>query len=279
MSEFFPGLIVGFREGLEAFLIVAIALRFLEKLGKPELKRGVFIGSGIGAVVSLLFGLVLFAFSNVLGGAGNAGKIWEVIASLAAMALVSTFIVWMIRHGSEIKGAVESRLGTQLTASGVSLMIAAMVLREGVEIVLFSFAGTYPPLSLFIGIMAALVLVAMVFYSLVKFSLSAIFNLTLAYLILQAGFLLGYGLHEALSALKNSGALEATHPILIKAFDLSSTAFNHKTGWLGIPLYALVGWYSKPEWLQFIVQYLYTGLMVAYWLALRYGKKKSTLSR
>ena len=57
----------------------------------------------------------------------------------------------------------------------------------------------------------------------------------------------------------------AGSPLLVKAFDLSGTLLDHKTGALGLPLYVLLGWYSKPEILQFAAQYLYTGLMLWYW--------------
>jgi len=46
---------------------------------------------------------------------------------------------------------------------------------------------------------------------------------------------------------------------------------SHKNGSLGIPLHVLFGWYSKPEWIQFIVQYLFTFSMFGYWAL--YNKK------
>jgi len=83
---------------------------------------------------------------------------------------------------------------------------------------------------------------------------------------LQAGFLLGYGIHEGLSALKDIGYLSKDSFIFVKAFDVSNTIFYHKEGIIGLPLYVLTGWYSKPEWVQFIAQYGYTFLMFILWL-------------
>jgi len=99
----------------------------------------------------------------------------------------------------------------------------------------------------------------------VKVNLRILFNITLAYLILQAGFLLGYGIHEGLSALGSMNLLSSESPLFIKAFDLSETIFYHKEGLLGLPMYVLFGWYSKPEILQFIMQYLYTGSLFYIW--------------
>lgn len=98
-----------------------------------------------------------------------------------------------------------------------------------------------------------------------KINLKILFNITLVYLILQAGFLLGYGIHEGLSALNSLNILASTSPIFIKAFDLSKTIFYHKEGIIGLPLYVLFGWYSKPEIIQFVVQYVYTFIMFFIW--------------
>ena len=266
MSSIIPGMVVGFREGLEAFLVIAVALRFLDKTGRDAMKRSVWAGAATGVGLSVVVGFMLFALASFLGGTGRAAKIWESGASLVAVILVSTFIVWMIKHGAELKGAVERSVGNASSGLGIAAVVAAMVLREGVEIALFSYAGMYSLLSLGLGIVFALILVILVFMSLVRANLTTIFNITLAYLILQAGFLLGYGIHEGLSALKDAGVIGAGHPVFIKAFDVSTTVFDHKAGLLGVPLYALVGWYSKPEWVQFVVQYLYTIGMFAYWL-------------
>jgi high-affinity iron transporter len=266
MSSFIPGMVVGFREGLEAFLVVAVALRFLDKTGRTAMKRSVWVGAVGGILLSVVVGLVLFALASFLGGTGRAAKLWESGASLVAVVLVSTFILWMIKHGAELKGAVERGVAHTSGGFGIAAVVAAMVLREGVEIALFSYAGMYSVLSLGMGIVLSLGLVILVFMSLIKVDLVTIFNITLAYLILQAGFLLGYGIHEGLSALKDAGIIAAGHPVFVKAFDVSATVFDHKAGPVGVPLYALVGWYSKPEWVQFGVQYLYTAGMFMYWL-------------
>ena len=66
--------------------------------------------------------------------------------------------------------------------------------------------------------------------------------------------------------------ITAENPLLLKAFDLSKTILNHKEGVVGLPLYVSIGWYSKPEWVQFILQYGLTGFLFYYW----YTKSKIT---
>ena len=192
-------------------------------------------------------------------------KAWESVASFTALLLVTTFIVWMIRHGSQITKNVREQVSLNLSASGVFLIAFAMVMREGTEIVVFSFAGKYLPSAVFMGIGASLVLAFLIYRSLVRVRIDLIFQMTLAYLILQAGFLLGYSVHEGLSAMKGYALLPADNPVFIKAFYLSSTILNHKDGIIGLPLNVLLGWYSKPEWIQFVVQYAYTTGIFTIW--------------
>lgn len=273
MNNFLPGLIMGFREGLEAFLIIVIILRYLDKIDQKVLKKNVYLGVGFGVALSLLVGGALYLISNAIGNTDRLAKIWESGASLVAVALVTTFIIWMIKHGANMAKQVESTTAKSLSRGGIILISAMMVAREGVEIAIFAFAGKYSLLSIIIGVILSLAFALLIFYSLLKISIKTIFNVTLIYLILQAGFLLGYSIHEGLSALKDIGYIAEDSFILTKVFDVSSTILNHKDGPLGLPLYVLTGWYSKPEWVQFIVQYSYSVIMLLFWYKIRKVKK------
>ena len=57
-----------------------------------------------------------------------------------------------------------------------------------------------------------------------------IFNLTLIYLILQAGFMLGYSFHELFSYFKAESMLDSGHWIYTKAYDLSDTFLICQSG-------------------------------------------------
>lgn len=200
-----------------------------------------------------------------MSNVGPVAKLWEAGASIFALVLVTTFIIWMIKNGSNLNREVESKVAKTISNVGIVILTFAFVAREGVEIAIFTFAGNYSLLAISIGILISLVLTISIFFSLVKLNLKVIFNITLVYLILQAGFLLGYAFHEGLSAFKDQGLIESTNPIFIKLFDLSSTVLDHQTGVLGIPLYIGIAWYSKPEILQFVIQYFYTFAVFFYW--------------
>ena len=256
---------MGFREGLEAFLLIAIIIKYVSSTGQPDLKTKVFQGCGAGLTVSLILGMGLNAISAGLGGVSTMTKVWESAASLVALTLVTMFIFWMISHGSDMAKHVESEVKKKFSASGLFLISLVIVAREGTEISIFSFAGKYPFSIVIVGVITSLILTILIFYSLVKINLGLLFKITLGYLILQAGFLLGYTLHEGFSALKGYGMISGENLIFSKAFDVSKTIFSHKDGVIGIPLHVVFGWYSKPEWLQFIVQYSYTIMVFLFW--------------
>lgn len=265
METFVQGLIVAFREGLEAFLIIVILLKFLERSNNKILKKSVWHGLFAGIGVSVLFGLMLIGLSTFIGSMEAASKMWESVASLIAVILITSFIKWMIDHGSKIKHHIEKQATLNLTKKGIFLIALFMVAREGAEIALFQFAGKYEILSIFAGLILSIGLVVLIYYSMVKVKLQTIFNIALAYLILQAGFLMGYSVHEGMSASKDMGLMSSENPLFIKAFDVSATPWDHKTGTMGMPLYVAFGWYSKPEWIQFSLQYALTLSLFWYW--------------
>ena len=271
-------MIMGFREGLEAFLVIALILRYLTTIGKTRLKVKVYQGGIAGTIGSGLLGLGLFLTANALGGVDTLSKAWESAASFIALILITTFIIWMIRHGSQMTANVREQISQNLSTSGVFLIAFAMVMREGTEIAVFSFAGKYSPSAVFIGIGVSLVLAFLIYHSLIRVRIDLIFRITLVYLILQAGFLLGYSVHEGLSAMKGYALLSKDSMIFNKAFNLSNTILNHKDGLIGLPLNVLLGWYSKPEWLQFIIQYAYTFGIFTFWF-FNNRKESKSISR
>ena len=273
MEQLLPSFLMGFREGLEAFLLIAIILQYLTKTNQHSLKIKVAQGAVAGIVVSLLLGLLLNELAGQMGGVSALTKAWESLASFVALVLVSLFIIWMIRHGGDMAKQIQGEVANNLSPLGLFLISFVVIAREGTEIAIFSFAGKYPVDYVSIGVLSSLALTVLVSRSLVRINLSLLFKITLAYLILQAGFLVGYAVHEGLSALKAYGQLSADSLIFMKAFNVSQTVLSHKDGIIGIPLHVLFGWYSKPEVIQFIVQYMYTIPMFLFWH--RFHKKQA----
>lgn len=248
--------------------MVGIILDYLKKSGDERYLVPVQAGLAAGILGSFALGLGLWGISALLGSQGEStGKLWETVASLFGLALLSTFLYWMMKHGKSIYHEVHAEIRSHFSRGGLFLISLVMVLREGAEMALFAFSstdkGSYV-VGILLGVLIAAALAWLITKALIKVNLKILFTVTLGYLVLQAAYLLGYGVHELLSALKTLGPLPADHPLLVKAYQIQG-AWDHKTGLIGLPLNVLVGWYSRPEWLQLGLQITYLVVMGALW--------------
>ena len=267
--DIFPGSILGLREGFEAFLVIGIMSKYLDKSGRGDLKASVTKGMVIGLVGSVVIGLALWGVSALLTNSGdNIGKLWESIASLGGLALLSTFIFWMMKHGRTVVTDVQKQVDARITNISVISLAGVVVLREGVEIALFAFSSVNKQpyvLGILVGVVISAILAYLLYLSLVKINLRILFTVTLAYLVLQAGYLFGYSIHEFLSAMKGLDRLSTESAVFARAFDFQDTLLDHKSGAIGIFLNIVIGWYSRPEWIQLIVHYGYVAVMMLLW--------------
>lgn len=202
MENILPGLTVGFREGLEAALTITLMLKYIEKIHFTELKKNIWHGVLAAIVACLGIGIALHSLEGIINETHEFSEVWENGANILALIIVTTFIFWMIKHGKKISHYVHKEVENNLTKIGIALLAFTMIAREGVEIVLFAFAGNYTNTSIFLGVGASIIIAVLLYYSLLKVNLKILFNITLAYLIFQAGHLLGEGVHGAMEALQ-----------------------------------------------------------------------------
>src|SRR5688500_15616746 len=126
-----PAFVITLREGLEAFLIVAISLAYLRKTGRHQLVSAVHWGIGLSILISIGAAMLFQRASNQ--------ALWEGVLALTAAVLVATLIVHMWRHAKLLKREIESRLESsalQVGAKafiGVFLFTVLMISREGME--------------------------------------------------------------------------------------------------------------------------------------------------
>ena len=123
--------VITLREGLEAFLIVAISLAYLRKSGRGSLARAVHWGIGAALAVSAGGGYLLYNAAN---------QEWlDGPLAIVAAASVMWMIVHMWRAGRHMKGDIEGRLQSSSVRAGASafagvfLFTLLMVSREGME--------------------------------------------------------------------------------------------------------------------------------------------------
>ena len=124
-------LVITLREGLEAFLIVALSLSYLRRSGRVSLTRAVYWGVGAAIALSALAGYLLYSASN---------QEWlEGPLAIVAAASVTWLLVHMWRAGRRMKGDIENRLQASSARpgaaafTGVFLFTVLMVSREGME--------------------------------------------------------------------------------------------------------------------------------------------------
>lgn len=196
--------VITLREGLEAFLIVAISLAYLRKSGRQELVPAVRLG--IGVAVALSIGAA-FLFQR----AANQ-SLWEGILAVAAALSVASLTVHMWRTARRIRRDIEghlykSTLKTDTAAFlGVFGFTLLMISREGMETALLM--GTLlfqvKSLSVITGAVAGTFASAFVAWLWSKYgyrvNLGLFFQVTAVFLLVFVVQLLIYGFHELTEA-------------------------------------------------------------------------------
>src|SRR5688500_12185062 len=123
--------VITLREGLEAFLIVAISLAYLRKTGRASLLPAVHWGIATAIAVSIGAGLLLAKARNQ--------ALWEGLLAMVAAVLVATLIVHMWRTGKRLKSEIEGRLEQSAMRTGAAAFAGVfgftvlMITREGME--------------------------------------------------------------------------------------------------------------------------------------------------
>jgi high-affinity iron transporter len=268
----FPSLLITFREALEAALIVTIMVTYLNKIGKKELTKYSYIGAGAALIVSLLIGIAL---QTLYGGLGEtAGQLFEGVASLTAVAVLTSMIFWMTKHSREIKGELQGKIDQAITQGeiyGIAALSFVAVAREGLETVLFLTAtfvqdriGT--TIGAAIGGAIVLILSILLMRGTVNLEIGRFFKVTSVLLLIFGAGLAGYGVHELIEAGEGMGVDFGV--LGEKPFNINppvnpdgSYPVFHEKGIVGSILKALIGFDGDPEWLRIIV---YLG----YWLVI-----------
>jgi high-affinity iron transporter len=196
--------VVTLREGLEAFLIVAISLAYLRKTGRNSLIPAVHWGIAASVLLSIGAGVVLAQAANQ--------ALWEGMLALVAAVLVATLIVHMWRVGRHMKREIEGKLEASSVKAGVAafagifLFTLLMITREGMETALLMNALLFQIRSIDIitGAVAG-VLVAAAIASLwsrygYRVNLTRFFQVTAIFLMVFVVQLVIYGFHELAEA-------------------------------------------------------------------------------
>ena len=130
---------VVWRESLEAFLIAGILYAWLQghdNSGKG--KQALFVGLAAGVGLALLLGWALLTVQDEL--TGNALEAFQTGTLLVAAGLITQMVLWMRKHGRQMKARLHADLAAAAEKSGfvgVAVVAALAVAREGAETVIF----------------------------------------------------------------------------------------------------------------------------------------------
>ncbi len=197
----FDTLLISFREGLEAFLVVAVAALYLRKTGREHL-----LGAVRSGLLTAVLGAALLGYA--LAQLGSMSALWE--GSLALVAAVA--VVWCVTHmrkmgrhmGQEISSALgqASVLDSHRAWWAVYGFTCFMVGREGVETaaMLASLAGNADLRLMAFGGGVGVGLAALVAWTWVRFGrrvdLAQFFNVTGVFMLIFAVLLVIKAVHE-----------------------------------------------------------------------------------
>ena len=196
--------VITLREGLEAFLIVAISLAYLKKTGRAGLLPAVHWGIATSIAVSIGAGLLLSRARNQ--------ALWEGVLALVAAVSVATLIVHMWRTGKRMRRDIEGRLERSALRTGTAAFVGIftftvlMITREGMETALLMNALLFNVRSaeLIAGAVGGTLVAAFVAFLWSRYghrvNLARFFQVTAVFLAVFVVQLLIYGFHELTEA-------------------------------------------------------------------------------
>ncbi|CAN5825418.1 FTR1 family protein [soil metagenome] len=269
-TQIFGSLLIGLREGLEAAIVVSILVAFLVKSERRDALKWVWLG--VGAAILMTIGVFLgiqFGESTIsgLGAEAIAG-----VASLVAVAIVTTMVLWMKKAAASLSGELRGEMSRALETGGfaVALLAFLAVGREGVETALFMVgyaeAETLWPLTgLIIGVLIASAIAYGMYAGAVRINLTKFFRYTGVLLIVVAAGILSYGI----GALQTVGWLPG---LSNRAFDISS--WFDWSAWYGEVIQGVFNVTPTPTVLQLVCWLTYLVVILALFLRPSSGARK-----
>ncbi len=197
----FQTLLIAFREGLEALLVVAIATLYLRRTGRTHLLGAIRSGLAVAVALSLLLGYLL---SRV----GAMSPTAEGVMALLAAAAVIWCVVHMMKAGKTMGREITAHLDRASVLDGSRAWLAVfgftlfMVGREGVETttMLASLASSAELDYMVWGGLIGLALAAAIAGAWVRYGkavdLGRFFRVTAWFMMVFAVQLVIYALHE-----------------------------------------------------------------------------------
>lgn len=254
--------LIGLREGLEASIVVMILVAFLVKSDRRDALRWVW--AGVGAAIAMTIGVFLGIRYGAYGITGLTAEAIAGIASLLAVAIVTSMVLWMRRASAGLSGELRDGMSKALEtgAMAVATLSFLAVGREGFETALFMVGyaeaeTAWPLIGLVVGVIAAAGIAWAMYAGAVRINLSTFFTYTGLFLIVVAAGILSYGI----GALQTVGWLPG---LAGRAFDITGSL--DWSSWYGQVLQGVFNITPTPSVLQLLAWAGYLVVVVTLFL-------------
>src|SRR3984957_4101282 len=137
-ADMLATLVIFLREGVEASMIVAILLAYLNRIGRRDL----FAGVGAALVLATAGGVIVYETIRSYSGS-RVQTIFETGTYLLAAGVLTYMTFWMRNHARSLSAELRARTDAALDGRarlGLGLLAFQAVGREGLETVVFTLA-------------------------------------------------------------------------------------------------------------------------------------------
>jgi high-affinity iron transporter len=261
-SQLFGSALIGLREGLETAIVVTILVAFLVKSNRRDALKWVWLGVAAAIAMTIAVFLIIQFGENTISGL--AAEAIAGTASLVAVAIVTTMVLWMKKAAAALSGELRGDMARALETGGVAVLSLAFLAvgREGVETALFMVGyaeaeTAWPLAGLIVGVLIAVAIAYGMYVGAVRINLAKFFSYTGVFLIVVAAGILSYGI----GALQTVGWLPG---LANRAFDISSW-FNWSS-WYGEVIQGIFNVTPTPTVVQFAAWLAYLVIVLALFL-------------
>jgi high-affinity iron transporter len=261
-------LVIFLREGVEASMIVAILLAYLNRIGRRDHFRYVFMGVGAALILATVGGVVAYETIRTYAGS-RAQTIFETATYLLAASVLTYMTFWMRKHARSLSKELRARTDAVLDGGarwGLGLLAFQAVGREGLETVVFTLAIVFSTSAVSaltgagIGLAASLVIAFVIYRLGHKLNLGKFFTVIGVLLMVFAAGLLA----DAVQNMQELGWL----PVLNSPMWHSGRILSESSAF-GDVLHSFFGYSDTPTPLQLVIYVGYLAIVVAAYLSLR----------
>jgi high-affinity iron transporter len=261
-------LVIFLREGVEASMIVAILLAYLNRIGRREYFRDVFLGVGAALILAAAGGAVAYETIRSYDGS-RVQTIFETVTYLVAAAVLTYMTFWMRKHARSLSKELRARADAALDGRarwGLALLAFQAVGREGLETVVFTLAIIFSTSTVgalggaAIGLAGSLVIAFVIYRLGHRLNLGRFFTVIGLLLMVFAAGLLA----DAVENLQQLGWL----PVLTTPMWHSARLLSEDSSF-GDVLHSFFGYSDAPTPLQLLIYAGYLAIVIITFVGVR----------